>query len=245
MSGPVVADLSGKHILVTGAARGIGAAIAEACVDAGARVIGVDRDPAPGAIVADLALPEAPSSIFAEALARWGQVDGLVNAAGLTTRASFTDADVHRFDAIIAVNLRAPFFLMAELISHLRKRKAPGAVVNIQSVNAHCGIEELAIYAASKGGLQTLTRNAAQAHMAERIRVNGINLGWVATETERAIHADKGADWLDRQALAQPLGRFIRAEECAAQAVWMLSDASAPMSGVSIDLEQWVPGAAP
>ncbi|QXT41462.1 SDR family oxidoreductase [Gymnodinialimonas ceratoperidinii] len=240
-----MADLTGKHLLVTGAARGIGAAIAEACVKAGAEVIGVDRDPVPGGIVADLGLPDAPEMIFSEAIGRWGQVDGLVNAAGLTTRASFTDADVQRFDAIIAVNLRAPFFLMAALIAHLRKREAPGAVVNIQSVNAHCGIEELAIYAASKGGLQTLTKNAGQAHMADRIRVNGINLGWVATETERAIHADKGAEWLERQGQAQPLGRFIRAEECAAQAVWMLSDASAPMSGVSIDLEQWVPGAAP
>lgn len=238
-------DLSGKVVLVTGAARGIGAAISTACTAAGAQVIGVDRDAVPGGITVDLARPDAAGRVFAEAVARFDRVDGLVNAAGLTARASFIDADLARFDAIMAVNLRAPFFLMSELIIHLRSRKAAGAIVNVQSMNAHCGAADLAIYAASKGGLQVLTRNAAQAHMSERIRVNGINLGWVATETERALHADKGADWLDQQAARQPLGRLVTAGECAAQAVWMLSDASIPMSGVSVDLEQRVAGAPP
>ncbi|MBY4891317.1 SDR family oxidoreductase [Rhodobacteraceae bacterium N5(2021)] len=238
-------DLRDKVVLVTGVARGIGAAISEACEGAGAKVIGVDRDEVPGGITADLATPKAPAEVFAKAVARFGRVDGLVNAAGVTTRASFVDADLARFDAVMAVNLRAPFFLMAEMITHLRTRAAPGAIVNIQSMNAHCGAADLAIYAASKGALQVLTKNAAQAHMAERIRVNGINLGWVATQTERALHAPKGAEWLDEQAAQQPLGQLVTAQECAAQAIWMLSDASIPMTGVSVDLEQWVPGAPP
>ena len=238
-------ELTGKTFLVTGAARGIGAAISEACVAAGARVIGVDLDPVPGGVVCDLSEAHAPSDAMARALDQAGALDGLVNAAGVTTRASFLDADVARFDHVMAVNLRAPFLLMSEMIQHLRARNAPGSIVNIQSMNAHCGASDLAIYAASKGGLQTLTRNAAQAHMADRIRVNGINLGWVATETERALHLGKGPDWLDTQAARQPLGRLVTEEECAAHAVWMLSDGSAPMSGVSVDLEQWVSGAAP
>lgn len=238
-------DLVGKVVLVTGAARGIGAAIAVACEAAGARVARVDCIALEDGIVADLAKADAPERVVAEAVLRFGRVDGLANAAGITTRASFVDADVVRFDAVMAVNLRAPFFLMASLIAHWRGRDAPGSIVNIQSMNAHCGAADLAIYAASKGGLQVLTKNAAQAHMADRIRVNGINLGWVATETERALHADKGEGWLDAQAEAQPLGRFVGARDCAAQAVWMLSDASAPMSGVNLDLEQWVAGAPP
>lgn len=240
-----MSDLSGKVVLVSGAAQGIGAAVALACEAAGAVVARVDLLAIEGGIVADLAEADAPARVMAEAVARHGRIDGLVNAAGITTRASFTDADVARFDAVMAVNLRAPFFLMSALILHLRTRHAAGSVVNIQSMNAHCGAADLAIYAASKGGLQTLTKNAAQAHMGDGIRVNGVNLGWVATQAERALHADKGQGWLDAQAAAQPLGRFVSAQECAAQVVWMLSDASAPMSGVNLDLEQWVAGAAP
>lgn len=239
-----MSELRGKVILVTGAARGIGAAISEACVAAGADVVPVDRDAVPGGVVADLADPQAPRLVMTEALARFDRVDGLVNAAGVTTRASFMDADVARFEAIMAVNLRAPFFLMSELIQHLTARGAPGSVVNIQSMNAHCGARDLAIYAASKGGLQTLTKNAAAAHMADRTRVNGINLGWVDTPTERVLQeAQNGPGWLDRQAAALPLGRLVSAQECARQTVWMLSDASVPMTGVSIDLEQAVTGA--
>ncbi|MBF9044264.1 SDR family oxidoreductase [Rhodobacterales bacterium HKCCE4037] len=240
-----MSDLTGKVIVVTGAARGIGAAIAKGALAQGAEVIPTDRDPC-GGIVADLSEPDAPERILSEAIAQAGRVDGLVNAAGLTTRASFEDADVARFDTLVAVNLRAPFFLMSGLIRHLKARGAGGAIVNIQSMNAHCGVPDLAIYAGTKGGLQTLTKNAAQHHVADRIRVNGINLGWVATETETALHAaEKGPGWLDAQAAAQPLGRFVTAEECAAQAVWLLSEASAPMTGVSLDLEQWVAGAPP
>lgn len=238
-------DLTGKVVLITGAAQGVGAAAALACRDVGAEVVCVDRLAIDGGILADLAEADAPARIMGEAVARHGRIDALVNAAGVTTRASFVDADQARFDAVMAVNLRAPFFLMSLVISHLRKRNAPGGIVNIQSMNAHCGAADLAIYAASKGGLQTLTKNAAQAHMADEIRVNGINLGWVATEAERALHAVKGADWLNEQAAAQPLGRFVSAQDCARQVVWMLSDASAPMSGVNLDLEQWVAGALP
>jgi NAD(P)-dependent dehydrogenase (short-subunit alcohol dehydrogenase family) len=82
--------------------------------------------------------------------------------------------------------------------------------------------------------------------MADRIRVNGINLGWVATESERHMHAvtlGKGPEWLEAQGAAQPLGRFVTEEDCARLAVFLLSPASAPMSGVSVDLEQKVTGA--
>lgn len=239
-----MSDLGGKVIMVTGAACGIGAAAAEACVQAGAEVIGVDRDTVPGGIVTDLAQADAPGRVVAEAVARFGRLDGLVNAAGVTTRASFVDVDLARFEAIMAVNLRAPFFLMSEFIQHLKARGASGCMVNIQSMNAHCGAADLAIYSASKGALQTLTKNAAAAHLKDAIRVNGINLGWVDTPSERALQdAVHGPGWLDAQAAARPLGRLISAEDCARQVVWMMSDASAPMTGVSVDLEQVVTGA--
>jgi NAD(P)-dependent dehydrogenase (short-subunit alcohol dehydrogenase family) len=247
--------LAGRVLIVTGAARGIGAAIATEAAIAGAEgLVLVDRHPI-GATLAcpvetvrcDLADPEAPDRVIDAARARFGRIDGLVNAAGLTDRASFTEgASVALWNRLFSVNTRAPFFLMAGAIADMRRRGAPGAIVNIQSVNAHCGAPDLAIYAATKGALQTLTKNAANAHMADRIRVNGINLGWVATESERHMHAvtlGKGPEWLVAQAAAMPLGRFVTEEECARLAVFLLSPASDPMSGVCLDLEQKVTGA--
>jgi NAD(P)-dependent dehydrogenase (short-subunit alcohol dehydrogenase family) len=241
-------------ILVTGAARGIGAAIARHAAEAGAEaLVLVDRDPiqlrlpCPTETVSvDLAEAAAPEAAVAAARARFGRVDGLVNAAGLTARGAFEDATPEFWDRLFAVNARAPFFLMAGAIADMKRRGAPGSIVNIQSMNAHCGAPDLAVYSATKGALQTLTKNAANAHLADRIRVNGINLGWVDTETERHLHAvtlGKGPAWLDERAAAQPLGRLVSAEDCARQAVWLLSPASAPMTGVSLDLEQRVVGA--
>ncbi len=133
---------------------------------------------------------------------------------------------------------------MQAAIADMRLRGEAGAIVNILSMNAYCGIPELAVYSATKGAMVTLTKNAAHAHMADRIRVNGINLGWVATEAERALQAARhGAGWLEAQAAAQPLGRLVTAEECARLAVFLLSEASVPMSGAVIDLEQKVAGA--
>jgi NAD(P)-dependent dehydrogenase (short-subunit alcohol dehydrogenase family) len=91
-----------------------------------------------------------------------------------------------------------------------------------------------------------LTRNAAHAHMADRIRVNGINLGWVATESEDHMQAQvlgHGPDWQAKAAAGLPLGRLVSEDDAARLAVYLLGDASAPMTGVSVDLEQQVVGA--
>jgi len=247
-------SLAGKVILVTGAARGVGAAIAWQAAQSGAEALVLTDIDAVGAafpcpveaVTADLATPEGPPAIIAAALARFGRIDGLVNAAGLTLRGSFADADVAFWNRMMSINARAPFFLMAGAIADMTGRKASGAIVNIQSMNAHCGGTDLGVYSATKAALQVLTKNAANAHLADQIRVNGINLGWVDTETERHLHEvtlGKGEGWLAAQGAKLPLGRFVSAEECARLAVWLLADASAPMTGVSMDLEQSVTGA--
>lgn len=247
-------SLQGKIIVITGAARGIGAAIAREAARSGAEglvladknAIGSNLDSNVEEVVADLTDPEAPERIADKAQERFGRIDGLVNAAGLTTRAGFTDGHVALWDELMGINARAPFFLMAETIKDMLARAAPGNIVNIQSMNAHCGASDLAIYSATKGALQTLTKNAANAHLGDRIRVNGINLGWVDTETERQLHEvgmGKGAGWLANEGAKLPLGRFVSQEEAARLAVYLLSDASTPMTGVSIDLEQIVVGA--
>jgi NAD(P)-dependent dehydrogenase (short-subunit alcohol dehydrogenase family) len=252
--------LDRKVVLVTGAASGIGAAIARGlAVEGVAGLILTDRNPqgltqvtaslaetVVEAVVADLADALGPQTVVDAAVARFGRVDGLVNAAGVTTRGSVLNGTVDTWDGVFAVNARAGFFLMQAAIGDMRRRRAAGSIVNILSMNAHCGIPELAVYAGSKGAMMTLTKNAAHAQMADHIRVNGINLGWVATEAERRMQAEvlgKGESWEAEVTAALPLGRLVTADECARLAVFLLSDASIPMSGAVIDLEQKVAGA--
>jgi NAD(P)-dependent dehydrogenase (short-subunit alcohol dehydrogenase family) len=253
--------LERQAVVVTGAASGIGAAIARGLAAEGVGgLVLTDRDAgglervagalgsgrAVQLVVADLGDTAAAATVAAAARERFGRIDGLVNAAGLTTRGSFETGTAAVWDQLFAVNARAGFLLMQAAIADMRARGAGGTIVNILSMNAHCGIPELAIYAATKGAMVTLTKNAAHAHMADRIRVNGINLGWVATAAERRMQAEvmgRGPGWEAEAAEGLPLGRLVTAEECARLAVFLLSDASVPMSGAVIDLEQKVAGA--
>ncbi|RWC40552.1 MAG: SDR family oxidoreductase [Mesorhizobium sp.] len=254
--------LEGKVVLVTGATQGIGRAIAETLAHSGAGgLLVTGREPVRGNdvatslsqagtpatfIAADLADTTAPARLVDECIGRFGRIDALVNAAGLTNRASFLDADLDDWAALFAVNARAPFFLMQAAITQMRKQGQGGAIVNILSINAHCGSPELAVYSATKGALATLTRNAANAHRFDRIRVNGINVGWTDTPAERIMQAETlghGPGWIDAANASQPSGRLLAADEVANLAVFLLSDASGPMTGALIDQEQWVVGA--
>jgi NAD(P)-dependent dehydrogenase (short-subunit alcohol dehydrogenase family) len=257
MTAPFGQCLLGKAIFITGGFQGLGLEIArQAQANGASRIVlaGRDADKAERAqaeiigaemVFGDLGDPDTPPRLIAEVLSK-GPVDGIVNAAGLTDRAGFLDGTVETWDRLFAVNARAPFFLMAGLIEHLLGRKAPGSIVNIQSMNAHCGAPDLAIYSATKGALATLTRNAANAHLKDRIRVNGINMGWAATEGEQIMQAQilgKGAGWAEEVAKTRPLGRLLEPSEVARLAIYLLSDLSGLQTGTSIDLEQTVVGA--
>ena len=119
-------------------------------------------------------------------IAGFGRVDSLVNAAGLTTRGTLLDTTPELFDAHVAVNLKGPFFLMQAVVAHLTSRGAPGTIVNILSTSEHGGQPFLAPYVAAKAGLAGLTPNAAHARRWDRIRINGLDIGWTDTEGEDA-----------------------------------------------------------
>ncbi|UVK40553.1 SDR family oxidoreductase [Mesorhizobium sp. AR10] len=254
--------LDNKVVLVTGATQGIGRAIAETLARSGAGgLLVTGREPVRGAevaaalseigaptifVAADLADPATPAHLVEACISRFGRIDALVNAAGLTDRASFLDAGLDDWSSLFAVNARAPFFLMQAAIADMVKRGQGGAIVNILSINAHCGSPELAVYSATKGALATLTRNAANAHRFDRIRVNGINVGWTDTPAERIMQSETlahGPGWIDAANASQPFGRLLAPGEVANLTVFLLSDASGPMTGSLIDQEQWVIGA--
>jgi NAD(P)-dependent dehydrogenase (short-subunit alcohol dehydrogenase family) len=253
--------LDTKVVLVSGGTQGVGAAVARAAAREGAVVAVTGRRREPGdALVAELTatgatamfvptdvadVAQAQASVAA-VLEAHGRVDCLVNCAGLTSRGSLLDTTPELFDRHIAVNLRGPFFLMQAVVKDMLARKAPGTIANILSTSAHCGQPYLAPYVAAKAGLAGITRNAAHAHRFDRIRVNGVNIGWTDTEgenlTQRTFHAATD-DWREQAGRDLPMGRLGDADEIADLVVFLVSDRSGVVTGSVIDWDQNVIGA--
>src|SRR5919206_3556509 len=226
--------LDDKVVLVNGGSQGVGAAIARAAVRAGAAVAVTGRRTEPG------------EALVAEVIDEYGRIDCLVNSAGLTSRGTLLDTTPELFDQHIAINLKAPFFAMQAAVADMVARKAPGTIVNIITSSAHGGQPFLAPYVSAKAGLIGLTRNAAHAHRWDRIRINGLNIGWTATEgedaTQRAFHG-AGDDWREAAAARLPMGKLGQPDEIADFVVLLLSDRSGVVTGSVIDWDQNVLGA--
>jgi NAD(P)-dependent dehydrogenase (short-subunit alcohol dehydrogenase family) len=252
--------LRARVVLVTGGTAGLGAGVARAAAREGALVAVTGRRREPGeALAAELAaggaralfvqadvgdVAQAQASVGA-VITEFGRVDSLVIAAGLTDRGTLLDTTPDLFDAHIAVNLKAPFFLMQAVVAHLVARQAPGTVVSIGSTSAHGGQPYLAPYVAAKAGLAGLTRNAAHAHRWDRIRINGLNIGWTDTEgedaTQRRFHG-AGDDWRAKAGASLPMGKLGQVGEIADFVVFLLSDRSGVVTGSVIDWDQNVLG---
>ncbi|WP_367607997.1 oxidoreductase [Legionella sp. W05-934-2] len=245
--------LNEKVIVVTGAARGIGLAIAKFAHQQGASIVLHDRPKSQlqsiaeqfadqvTYIEADLADEHNAERIINAAVETFGRINGLVNCAGIYPR---SDIDTSRslFDSVMAVNVKAPMLLSQHAVKHMKMQKQGGSIVNIGSINAHCGQPDLLVYSMSKGALMTMTRNLADALTTDGIRVNQLNVGWTATETEVALKQREGLgkDWQRRiPTLYAPRGQILKPEEIAPHVAFWLSDWSAPVSGAVYELEQY------
>jgi NAD(P)-dependent dehydrogenase (short-subunit alcohol dehydrogenase family) len=253
--------LDGRVLAITGGTQGVGAAIADRAAALGAAGIVVSgRDEERGAamrdrlaaagcdsafVAAELADTDACRALVAACDERFGRLDGLVNAAGLSSRGTLDDTSVELWDQLFAVNVRAPFVLMQEAARLMRRGEAGGSIVNVITMASHGGEPALTGYSASKGALATLTRNVAYQLQPDRIRVNGLNIGWTATEGEHALQTATGSatDWLEAADASRPFGRLLRADaDIAPMVTYLLSDAAAMVTGSVIDFDQTVHG---
>jgi len=256
-----VTSLAGKVAVVTGSTSGIGRGIAEHFAELGARVVIhgrreaearaiVDRLRQAGhdavSAVGDLADVDVCRRVMQCAVDQYGGVDVLVNNAASVARGYLEDASVELWDMIMHTNLRAPFVCLQEAVRSMKTRGG-GSIVNIGSVNAYIGEPRLGPYAVSKGGLMTMTKNAASALNRYRIRVNQINVGWTLTEGEDRVKRTegKGDEWLSDAIATRPFGRLLSPRDVAIAAAYFASDDSALVTGSVMDLEQYPVGAPP
>lgn len=253
--------LKDKGLIVTGAARGIGAAAVRRFSAEGARVLAVDVDredleAAVGeldgcaAAVADVSSEDAVAGFMAAAETHLGRVDGgFLNAGVPGDIAMIADYDVATFDRLVAVNVRGTFLCLKALISQLTAQGGGGSIVVTASILSSQGSRFFGPYAATKHALMGLVRSAAMETGRDGIRVNAICPGYVATRLvdDAEVFAAGGGDVSAARAAFHagvPLARYAEPEEAAALAAWLLGEDSAYATGGGFPLDGGV-GAGP
>jgi NAD(P)-dependent dehydrogenase (short-subunit alcohol dehydrogenase family) len=238
--------------IVTGATSGIGRAVVRRFADAGAPVLLVGRDSKALSVIAaevagaagdvrsvavDVTARGAPSQILGAALEAFGGLDALVNAAGIIASGTIESTDDAAWDAMLDVNLRAPFRLMREAAPHLSASK--GAVVNVSSVTGLRAFPGVLAYCVSKAGVDQLTRCAALELAPQGVRVNAVNPGVVVTNLHRrsGMSEEVYASFLERSKETHPLGRPGAPEEIAELVYFLASDRSAWITGETISID--------
>ncbi|CAD6563172.1 SDR family NAD(P)-dependent oxidoreductase [Paraburkholderia sabiae] len=241
-------DLTGKTALVTGASRGIGRAIALALGRAGAQVLVhySSNEAAADSVVAEimasgghaqkiaanLRIADGPHTLARHVRAIvGGRLDVLVANAGIATAASIEETTVDQFDDLFAVNVRAPFFLVQQLLPMLCKGSS---VVLLSSLASRAAVGELAAYAATKGAVDTLVRHFASALGERGVRVNAVAPGVVATDMSSFVTTDAGRDY----ALSlQALKRVAQPDDIAGAVTFLASDSANWITGDTLRVD--------
>ncbi|MEM8552605.1 MAG: glucose 1-dehydrogenase [Pseudomonadota bacterium] len=237
-------SIAGKTALVTGASSGIGAEIASVFAEAGASVIAtgqsaerlnkVARETGASPIVADISTSEGCETLAADALSRHPRIDILVNSAGVALTGPALNFSVEDWDRTMAVNLRAPF-LLAKALAPAMIEAGAGKIVNISSQTGVIALADHAAYAASKGGLNALTKSLMVELAPHNVQVNAICPTVVMTEMGKRVWSppEKSGPMI----AATPLGRFGEPVEIADMALYLASPASDLVNGAILMIE--------
>ncbi|WP_428650903.1 SDR family NAD(P)-dependent oxidoreductase [Roseibium sp.] len=243
-------SLENKVAIVTGAARGIGLAVARRFVTDGAKVVIADVDDSAGeAAVEDLkGLGEATyihcnvcerldvRNLVAETLNAYGDVDILVNNAGIVIGADFLELEEDDFDRVLSVNLKGAFLCSQAVARHMVEKVEeggkPGCIINMSSVNSVLAIPTQLAYCVSKGGMAQLTRTTAVSLAQYGIRVNAIGPGSIMTEMLESVNADPAAK--ARVMARTPMQRIGDPSEIAGVAAFLASDDASYVTGQTI-----------
>ena len=248
--------------IISGGTQGLGEAIARKLVSQGATGLvlagrSADRGQALADeltalgtatiyVNADMLDDDSPHLIVDACKERFGTVNGLVNVAALTSRATIWQDTPDHFDRMFALNAKAPYFMIQAAARLMLDTAAKGSIVNIGSTSGHGGQTKLTAYCASKGALSILTKNLAFGLMRHNIRVNSVNPGWMDTESEHVTQTTfdgSPENWLALAEANRPMGRLVKPWEVANAVAFCLSEDSGLMTGNCIDIDQSVQGA--
>lgn len=234
-------SLAGQRILVTGAGKGIGAAIVPRLQAEGAEVIGLARSAADLEALATttgcqtLRCDLGDSGRIEQRVAPLMPLDGLVNCAGRVEVEDALDVTVEQMNRTLAVNTTAPLILAQQVARSLIARDRPGAIVNVSSIAAWVGTPGHAAYCASKAGLDALTRVLAVEWGPQGIRVNSVDP--VVTRTPMAEKAWSDPEKAGRMKSRIPLGRFAEPEEVAEAVAFLMGPAASMIHGISLPVD--------
>jgi len=223
--------LPNKHIVVTGAASGLGAAIARACLEEGAQVTSIDLKETGfcPSRVADVSNEEQVQSAFADL----ERIDALVNSAGVVRRAAVADTSLEDFDMVLNINLRGAFLTSKYALPRLADHG--GSILHLASVVGLTGMRRRSSYSASKGGLVALTRNMALDYAHRGIRINCLCPGFIKAPLFESLLRDP--DRMAQLTALHPLGRLGDAGDVADAAIFLLSEKAKWITGQALAVD--------